>query len=373
MRINFVFLIVFLISSKLFGLTDFSAIDRRSVSIPDSLKTTSQISAYLVKDLKNDIEKVRAFYIWISHNIKYDIDLKRSVKRYKSNDEIINEVLEKRTGVCQHYAELFHAFCQKAGIKSYVIRGYVRNGTSEIMDLGHTWNAVLIDRNYYNIDVTWASGYTLNNVYFSQFKDAYFLIEPHVFVKTHLPFDPAWQFSDNPITLFEFNNQNYLKFSEKGNYNYRALISEIGNQDKLTYLEQINKRLLNLGELDELILHEIGENAFQITFEKGKLAVDSLNYAIDNYNLYVKHKNARFHNPNMEDLQLRDLISNIERPLINADVILQNTFTFNPDLRMQISDIRKSVYDFQAKMKIEKAFIDKYIKAKPSLRFLQFI
>jgi len=57
MRMNLVFLIVLLFNSKLFGITDYSEIDKKSVSVPDSLKRADQISAYLTKDLKNDIER----------------------------------------------------------------------------------------------------------------------------------------------------------------------------------------------------------------------------------------------------------------------------------------------------------------------------
>ena len=373
MRMNLVFLIVLLFNSKLFGITDYSEIDKKSVSVPDSLKRADQISAYLTKDLKNDIEKVRAFYIWISHNINYDLESKGTTKRFKSNADVIDDVLKNRKGICQQYSELFHVFCQKSGIKSFVIGGYARNGQTQISGVAHSWNAVQIGPNYYLMDVTWASGFTINGVYVNQFRDEYFLIEPPLFVKTHLPFDPVWQFSDNPITIFEFNNQNFLKHSDKGSYNYRAFIAEIENQDRLTYLEQVNKRLLGLDELNDLLLDEIKENAFQITYEKGKVAADAFNTATDNYNLYIKLKNSRFRNPDIEDAKLRELISDVERPLYKADFIFQNVFTFNPDLRIQISMFQKNIQEFEAKLKIESAFIDKYIKTKRPLRFLQFI
>ncbi|MCX6221753.1 MAG: hypothetical protein NTZ69_12290 [Bacteroidia bacterium] len=373
MKINLVFLIVFLFSTELFGINNYSEIDKRSISVPDSLRTVDQISTYLTKDLKSEEEKVRAFYIWISHNIKYDLDKKNSGKKYISKTAQIDDVLEKRQGICSHYSALFNVFCQKSGIKSYVIKGYGRKGTGEISDLAHSWNAVQIDTNYYFIDVTWASGYVQNNIYVNQFRDEYFLIEPKIFIKTHLPFDPVWQFSDNPINILEFNNQNYLKLSIKGNYNFRALISEIENQNSLIYFEQLNKRLLSLEEFNDLILTEIMDNAFQITFEKCRIAVDSLNFATDNFNLYIKQKNFRFRIPHIEDSELRELISSVERPLYKADVILQNVFTFNPDLNIQISRFKKNIQEFESKMKIEKDFIDKYINTKKSFRFLLFI
>jgi hypothetical protein len=207
----------------------------------------------------------------------------------------------------------------------------------------------------------------------NEFRDEFFLIEPLLFVKTHLPFDPALQFSDNPISIFDFNNQNFLKLSERGNYDYRSIIAEIETQDRLTCLEQVNKRLLGLNELNDLLLDEIRENAFQITYEKGRIAVDALNTATDNYNLYISFKNSRFRNPDVSDAKLRELISDIERPLYKADFMFQNVITFNPDLRMQFFKLQKSIQEFEAKLKIENDFVNKYLKTKRPLRFLQFI
>src|SRR5665648_318899 len=170
-----------------------------------------------------------------------------------------------------------------------------------------------------------------------------------------------------------FVKNRVLNLSNKGNYNYRAIIAEIENQDTLTYLEQVNKRLFGLDELNDLLLDEIKENAFQITYEKGRIAADAFNTATDNYNVYIKHKNSRFRNPDIDDTKLRELIRDVEQPLYKADFIFQNVFTFNPELRIQISTFQKSIQEFEAKLKIESAFIDKYIKTKRPFRFLQFI
>ena len=229
MKVNLAALITLLFCAQLFGATDYTAIDKRSVSIPDSLKTVQQISTYLTSGLTTEKEKVRAFYIWISHNIDYDFYKITADKKYQTKTELVNDVLDRKQGVCRHFAELFQFFCQQSGIKSYTIAGYARMSTGKISGASHVWNAVRIDSSYYNIDVTWASGHQTNNAYVKEFRDEFFLIEPRQFIKTHLPFDPVWQFLDNPIDIHDFNNENYSKLSTTGNYNYRALIAKLKN------------------------------------------------------------------------------------------------------------------------------------------------
>lgn len=372
MKIILVVLITILFCSRLFGANDYTAIDKRSVSIPDSLKTVKQISTYLASGLTTEKEKVRAFYIWISHNIDYDFYKINTAKKYQTKAELVNDVLEKKQGVCRHYAELLHFFCQQSGIKSYTISGYARLSNGKISSASHAWNAVRIDSSYYNIDVTWASGYQTDNTYVKEFRDRYFLIEPQEFIKTHLPFDPVWQFLDNPIDIHDFNNENYSKLSTLGNYNYRELIAKIEKLDNLSYLEQANNRLIASGEFNELTVHEMYENAIQITFEKCRIAVDSLNQAIDKYNQYISHKNTKFHSPAIEDNKLKEMISNVESPLLKAEVMFQNLFTLDDDLDVQIVNFKKELKVFKLKLQLEKAFIDKYTKTKMSLRFLLF-
>lgn len=359
-------------SLKLYGDDDYSVIDKKSLTIPVTLKSADQIAKYLTKGLTTDKDKVRAFYMWISHNIRYDMAYRNKIKKYKSKNEIIKEVLEKKLGVCEHYAELFHILCQKSGIKSYVINGYSRQSTGEIRNIGHSWNAVLIDSKFYNIDVTWASGYILNNKLVHEFHDDFFLVESEIFLKTHLPFDPIWQFSDNPINIIDFNNQDYSKLTIHGSYNYRKEIAGIEKQDTITSMEQSNQRIINSGELTDLALREVSQNIEQVNFIKCKIVVDTLNYSIDQYNLYIKHKNSRFKEPMIEDNQLMDLLNRVERPLSKTSNMVRSIFTFNNELNSRVIGLKNKVQDLGKKLETEKEFINKYIETPKTLRFLLF-
>ena len=182
MNLKILFLICFIfISLQGFGNSYFDTIDQKSQTVPESLTDYKQIAEYLTRDIQTDTEKARAIYIWISHNIKYRLSLVYEDITYDSVDEIIDDALKTRQGVCQHYAELFHAMGNSVGLKSYVIAGYTRNKQGEIADLGHAWNGIQIDSKHYLIDVTWAAGYLLDGKYVHQFKEKYFLISGEIF------------------------------------------------------------------------------------------------------------------------------------------------------------------------------------------------
>ena len=166
-----------------FTQSDFTSVDANSRTVPDSLTDYSHIAIYLCRDLQSDTEKVRAIYIWVSHNIKYDLEQLNSRRRYRSANEIIDAAMHERKGVCQHYSEHLHAMCKAVDLKSYVISGYTLMEDGAIANLSHAWNAVSLESGFYQIDATWAAGYKHNNTYVHTFRDEYFLIEPEIFIK----------------------------------------------------------------------------------------------------------------------------------------------------------------------------------------------
>ena len=96
------------------------------------------IAAEITVDCTDDYQKVIAINNFLCERITYDID------HYTTYDAIVNGV-----GRCQGYANAFKTLANLAGIPTDYVRGRV-NGSSTT----HAWNRVLIDGNYYCVDVT---------------------------------------------------------------------------------------------------------------------------------------------------------------------------------------------------------------------------
>jgi len=364
----------FLIISTIgFGQPDFSTFDEKSKVVPDSLTDSKDIADYLTNDLKTDTEKARAIYIWIAHNIKYDLTQINSGKRYDSDQEIIDEVLNDRKGVCQHYSELFLAMSKSVGLEGYLISGYTRDVFGNIADLSHAWNGIQIDSNYYMIDVTWAAGYELKGKYVHKFRDDYFLKSPNEFIKDHMPFDPIWQFLDNPIDNNDFINKDFSRLETKGDFAFKDSIQQYAKLNELEQLENSNKRIIANGVKNNLIQKQVDENNIQITNRKYNLAIDTLNYGIDNYNLYITHKNRQFRNPKLEDSRVKELIDNADNGVFTANEIFYELFSSNKELNDLITDARNRIPDLISDLEREKDFVDRYLKKWKPLRIFMFL
>lgn len=92
-----------------------------------------------------DEEKVKSVYTWMTEKFTYDHNYD-CLYQYSN----ITKTLQSQTGVCYDISCLFAAICRSQDIPCYVIDGYCRTNRST----QHTWNRVLINGIWYDVDVT---------------------------------------------------------------------------------------------------------------------------------------------------------------------------------------------------------------------------
>ncbi len=369
---TFVLAGLLIVSTWGFSQTDYATIDSQSKSVPNSLRDYKAIANHLTQNLESDTEKARAIYIWIAHNIKYDMNLMYAQKQYDPSFNIVDDVLKKRKGVCQHYAELFREMSNTVGLESYMISGYTRNATGKIADLSHAWNGIKIDSAYYMIDATWAAGYQHNGNYIHRFRDNFFLISPQEFIKTHMPFDPIWQFIDTPIDNRDFMAKDFSKLETSGEYAFEDSIQKQKDLNELARLESSNNRIIANGIKNKLIQMQVDQNFLQITTKKYNRAIDTLNYGIDAFNLYITHKNRQFRNPKLDEKQIKHLINDASQAIYAANDMLYGLIASNDDLNKLIKAARKKLPTLMKDIEREKDFVEKYTSKWKPTRGLMF-
>ncbi|MCK9206354.1 MAG: hypothetical protein M0P66_04505 [Salinivirgaceae bacterium] len=206
MRISLVFLLW--VASFTAPAQDFSSIDAYARNTPQpKTKNADDLATYLHQQAITDLEKVRAYYVWITQNIAYDT---KSYFSGKSNPETSPEAtLKKRRAICQGYSELFKALCDIGNIPCFVVDGYSKGygykPGKKFNSTDHAWNVVQLNQKWYLIDATWGAGYVTEQQQFEQkFKEEYFLADPKKFILNHLPSDPMWQLLPCPLTMEEY-------------------------------------------------------------------------------------------------------------------------------------------------------------------------
>ncbi|WP_339814731.1 transglutaminase domain-containing protein [uncultured Imperialibacter sp.] len=192
-----------------------------------SLANLNDLSHKLTHPFTNDLEKFRAIYRWVCNNIDNDFDYfeRNQAKRKKLlNDadalddwnrkfapQVFKRLLQQHSTVCTGYAYLIRELAYHADIESVIVDGYGRNAEANIGGPGvpnHSWNAVQLSGQWYLCDATWSSGTidTQQGLFIKQFREAYFLTPPELFVRNHYPLDTRWLLMEAQPSLTSYLN-----------------------------------------------------------------------------------------------------------------------------------------------------------------------
>ena len=98
-----------------------------------------------------DVIKERLVHDFIAEKVTYDIQSAENIDSYDITIphafDIYGAAVEG-AAVCEGYSKLFQFLCLQVGINSTQVIGTSNGG-------GHMWNAVLIDGEWYQLDLTW--------------------------------------------------------------------------------------------------------------------------------------------------------------------------------------------------------------------------
>ncbi|WP_397446029.1 transglutaminase domain-containing protein [Polaribacter sp. R77954] len=206
---------------------DFSKADQIAKKVKSKrLFELNKLTFELTKDLKTDVEKFRAIYIWICNNVANDFGLyaanERKRKRFaedslklqnwnsKFKKKLFKKLLKKKRTICTGYAYLLKEMCTTIGIESKMVNGFGRTAAVDFNTLtmpNHTWNTVKLNNKWYLCDPTWSTGISFPEE--GRFKfiynDGYFLTEPKLFFYNHFPLESKY-------TLLKKNTLNFNDF-----------------------------------------------------------------------------------------------------------------------------------------------------------------
>ncbi|MCZ4694058.1 hypothetical protein DWB61_02850 [Ancylomarina euxinus] len=291
-----------------------SHVDKIMHQISDSSSHyTQSIADYVNTEFVTQKEKARAIFFWIAKNIYYDCDSMFSYSNLKSD-----EILKTRKGVCRDFTNLYSEIANKVGIKTYIITGYTRELKLVNYNM-HAWCASMIDSTWYLIDPTWGSGSIKNNLYIKDLNNDYFMMRPERFIKTHIPFDPLWQFSNYPITKREFHESKSKASKRVVSFNFINTLKAYEKQTEIERLISICSRIKSNGiscylDYDNLqhLRAEIQKSYDKINTEYYNLALKNFNEGIILSNEYIDYKN-KYYIPYKSDEEIKEMLDEVDQ------------------------------------------------------------
>ncbi|MBN3270419.1 KY peptidase, partial [Polyodon spathula] len=184
----------------------------------DRMYSLSRIVHCVTEEAQSELERVRAIWIWLCHNIEYDVTGYLGLSEKMCSPE---QVIQAGKGVCCGYSRICLEMCREVGIKCMEVSGYgkgigYRLGQSfQNKKSNHMWNVVQLGGQWCLLDSCWGAGTVdIESKTFTQrYDDFYFLADPEDFIDSHCPDDPQWQLMDSTVSLKQFE-QRPFKTSE---------------------------------------------------------------------------------------------------------------------------------------------------------------
>jgi transglutaminase/protease-like cytokinesis protein 3 len=165
-----------------------------------------RLSYFIRHTFAEDSLRLRAAFVWITHNIDYDI---KAVENEDPRAAQLDYVVKKGKAVCSGYANLLKFFCDSYNLENVVVEGRARGLKSDVYISNtrffgnHAWNAVKVNDIWRLIDATWAAGSVtgddngeeiVKKRYVREFEEFYYFPPPERFALNHYPRDLRYSY-----------------------------------------------------------------------------------------------------------------------------------------------------------------------------------
>ena len=185
-------------------------IDARLAALTGESLDVTALSAEITRGLATDLEKIYAIHRWIALHIRYDEG--EFLTRNFRNAASASVTLERRAGVCDGIASLVVALGRAAGLEVHKIVGEAKGAAyrpGKALQIKHAWNRVRIGNGWFLLDATWdIDPQPARPTAGSRSRPLrWFLVDPEVMIRTHLPNSSRWQLLSVPVDRAAFSSR----------------------------------------------------------------------------------------------------------------------------------------------------------------------
>lgn len=343
--------------------------DSVALAAPEAAgRSVSSLVAYLKQHLSTDDQLARAIYTWVSRNIKYNVYITYTSRNEEADEtKEIQKILSERKGICQDYALLFKALVKEAGMDAYVIDGYNRRDGALLPD-PHEWYAAKVSGKWYMFDPTWGAGFVENYQFIPSPNHRFCKLLPDTLLKTHMPFDPMFQFRERPLSYEEFDTGVVDEQRSVPVFYWADTLALYARQDTLERLVSVRQRMLSNGRSNDLVYYmlELTSNniriaGYQKILNAYNMAMDLQGKATDAINEFVRYRNKAFE-PLKPDAEIQAMVDVPEELINRADSAINSIRTAPERYREPILKLRDQIMEVATTVYKHKLFLRQYFK-----------
>lgn len=146
---------------------------------------------------ETDFQRILAVYRYLVAHTEYD-------EAYSQQQSVVS-LMQEGKAVCQGYAESFCLIMHHLGFPCAVVDGLSSQDWVLSTD-GHAWNTVMLEGQWYNVDVTWGDPIRSEGDDPTAPADAYILVNDELFDRDHTDFN---ELGSPQCTAMDYNYHKY--------------------------------------------------------------------------------------------------------------------------------------------------------------------
>lgn len=321
--------------------------------IPDAYTTSpDSLAFYIDSHGKNEQDKLERLYTWITTKMSYNVyPTFISVNEKRDENKEILQSLRSREGVCRHFALLFREVSERMDIPAFFIEGYTKsNGT--VTPEPHAWCAALVNGQWYLYDPTFGMGYVSNYRFVRKPNHRYCMVKPEVFIKSHIPFDPLWQFLPHPVSFQEFDESMSMPPADKKGkiFDFADTLHTYLRQTPVQRLTAVNGRIRHNGRSNRLVDYYVQLNTSNIAVHRQnevynlyKNALKHYNRSVDNYNEVIRYQRVHRKIKKEGKMQIDNWLTEASTAIASAREILQQAKQVPEQYETAVNNLRKAI------------------------------
>jgi hypothetical protein len=213
------------------------------------------------------------------------------------------------------------------------------------------------------IDPTWGAGYISDEQFVKKADPNQFMVDPNQFIKSHIPFDPLWQFLDYPLTKQDFRDKIYKSKTKDTYFNFEDSLKEYEKQNKYERLYHSIQRIEANGVCNYLVYDYLFHqkiNYKEIDDKVYNLAFRNYNDGIFLANEYVNYANS-YYRPYKSDEEIRKMLENIGTKYTLSKVQLSKIKDPTTNLAVKIEQLNRFIYQAENDLKKLQENLEKYL------------
>lgn len=217
-------------------------------------------------------------------------------------------------------------------------------------------------------DPTWGAGFVENYQFIPSPNHRFCKLLPDTLLKTHMPFDPMFQFRERPLSYEEFDTGVVDEQRSVPVFYWADTLALYARQDTLERLASARQRMLSNGRSNDLVYYmlELTSNniriaGYQKILNAYNMAMDLQGKATDAINEFVRYRNKAFE-PLKPDAEIQAMVDVPEELINRADSAINSIRTAPERYREPILKLRDQIMEVATTVYKHKLFLRQYFK-----------